>query len=115
MPAIDFFEFFRYALGTVVTIYATIVTLQSLWGWYIWLAGSDKYITLVRRYVVVQGLRLRVRAFWGDVLICILLTVTFFILWHAHHLIYDLGDRLAALKTVRNTYEPRLIQSIQPR
>src|ERR1700677_3090402 len=109
MPNIDFFDFFRYALGTVVTIYATIVTLQSLWGWYIWLAGSDKYISLVRRYVVVQGLRLRIRAFWGDVLICILLTVAFFIIWHAHHLIYDFGDRLAALKTVRNIHEPQPI------
>jgi hypothetical protein len=111
MPNIDFFDFFRYALGTVVTIYATIVTLQSLWGWYIWLAGTDKYISLVRRYVVVQGLRLRIRAFWGDVLICILLTIAFFIIWHAHHLIYDLGYKLAAIKTLRNTHELRLIQS----
>jgi hypothetical protein len=111
MPKIDFFDFFRYALGTVATIYATIVTFQSLWSWYVWLAGSDKYISLVRRYVVVQGLRLRIRAFWGDVLICILLTVTFFIIWHAHRLIYDLGDKLAALETIRNTHEPRLIQS----
>jgi hypothetical protein len=115
MPEIDFFDFFRYALGTVATIYATIVTLQSLWTWYVWLAGSDKYISLVRRYVVVQGLRLRVRAFWGDVVICGLLCITFLIIWYAHHLIYDLGDRLAALKTVRNTYEPRLIQSTESR
>jgi len=111
MPAIDFFDFFRYALGTVVTIYATIVTLQSLWSWYVWLAGSDKYISLVRRYVIVQGLRLRIRAFWGDVLICVLLTVAFFIIWHAHHLIYDLGYKLADLKALRNTHELRLIQS----
>ncbi len=115
MPEIDFFDFFRYALGTVVTIYASIVTLQSLWSWYVWLAGRDKYISLVRRYVVVHGLRLRIRAFWGDVLICILLCVTFLILCHAHRLIYDLGDRLAALKTVRNTHEPRLIQSTESR
>ena len=59
MPSIDFFNFFRYALGTVVTIYATVVTLQSLWGWYVWLAGSDKYMTMLRRYVVLHGLRLR--------------------------------------------------------
>jgi len=43
------------------------------------------------------------------------LTITFFILWHAHHLIYDLGNSLADLKTVRNTHEPRLIQSNQSR
>ena len=97
MPKIDLFNFFRYGLGWVVTIYATIITLQSLWGWYVWLAGTDKYISLVRRYIIVQGLRLRFRAFWGDVLICILLTVAFLILWHAHHVIYDLRDRVNAL------------------
>lgn len=88
MPDIDFFEFFRYFLGTVVTIYATVVTLQSLWGWYVWLAGGDKYISLVRRYVIVQGLRLRFKTFWGDVIISILLCVAFLIMWWLHVLIY---------------------------
>lgn len=91
----DLFDFFRYALATIVTIYATIVTAQSLWSWYVWLAGSEKYISMVRRYVIVQGLRMRFRTFWGDLLICILLCVAFLILWRAHILIYDLGDRLA--------------------
>ena len=59
----DPFDFFRWWLSTIVTIYATIITLQSLWGWYAWLAGSDKYMTLLRRYLVVHGLRLRFRAF----------------------------------------------------
>ena len=64
----DPFDFFRWWLGWIVTIYATVITLQSLWGWYVWLAGSDKYMTLLRRYVLVQGLRLRFRSFWGDVI-----------------------------------------------
>ena len=97
MPQIDLFNFFRLWLGWIVTIYATIITIQSLWGWYIWLAGSDKYITLLRRYVIVQGLRLRFRSFWGDVIICLLLCVAFLILWRAHYLIYDLRDRVSAL------------------
>ena len=91
MPQIDFFNFFRYALGTVVSVYATVVTLQSLWGWYVWLTGSEKHISLVRRYVIVHGLRLRFRTFWGDLLICLLLCVAFVIMWHAHMVIYDLG------------------------
>jgi hypothetical protein len=93
----DIFDFFRYALGTVATIYATVVTIQSLWGWYVWLAGSDKYITLVRRYVIVHGLRLRVRAFWGDVLVCLLLCVAFCIMMRAHWQISRLGERLAEI------------------
>ena len=94
MPDIDFFNFFRYFLGTVVTIYATVIMLQSLYGWSVWLAGSDKYMTLLRRYLLVHGLRLRFKAFCGDVIICGLLCVTFLLLWRAHGVIYDLGDTL---------------------
>src|SRR6266550_1024382 len=87
MPHIDLFNFFRYLVGTVVTIYATVITLQSLWGWYVWLAGSDKYVSLVRRYVIVHGLRLRFKSFWGDVIICALLCVVFLLLWRAHTIV----------------------------
>jgi hypothetical protein len=94
----DFFDFFRYLLGTVATVYATVVTLQSLWGWYVWLAGSDKYITMLRRYVIVHGLRMRFSTFWGDVLISLLLCVAFLLLWRAHIRIYQLGDALDGIR-----------------
>src|SRR5579884_3341091 len=97
MPRIDFFDFFRWVLAIIATIYATIITLQSLWGWYVLLSGEDKYVSMLRRYVMVHGLRLRFRAFWGDVIICLLLCVAFLILWRAHHLIYDLGARLRSV------------------
>lgn len=89
---LDFFMFFRYLLGTIVTIYATIITAQSLWGWYVWLAGRDRYMTMVRRYVIVHGLRLRFTSFWGDVVICLLLCVVFLLLFRAHVLIHDLRN-----------------------
>src|SRR6267143_1325018 len=73
MPDIDFFGFFRFWLATIVTIYASIVTLQSFRNWTSWLAGSDKYSSLLRRYLLVHGLRLRFISFWGAVLICGLL------------------------------------------
>ena len=94
IPDVDFFNFFRYALGTVVTIYATVITLQSLWGWYIWLAGSDKYMIMLRRYVIVHGLRLRFRAFWGDVIISLLLCIAFILLWQAHIAVDRLQEAL---------------------
>ena len=84
MPNVDFFQFFRYTLGTIATIYATILTLQSMWSWIVWLSGHDKYISLVRRYVIVHGLRLRVKSFWGDVIISLLLCAVFLILFYAH-------------------------------
>ena len=90
----DPFDFFRWWLGTIATIYATVITLQSLWGWYAWLAGSDRYVSLLRRYLIVHGLRLRFTAFWGDVIICCLLTVAFLMLWRAHALIYQTGYTL---------------------
>ena len=79
----DFFKFFRWWLAILVTVYASIITLQSLWGWYLWLAGSDRYTSLLRRYLLVQGLRLRFKAFWGDVIICGLLLVAFLMIWRA--------------------------------
>ena len=92
MPHIDFFHFFRVDREVVVGLYATIITLQSLYGWYIWLSGSDKYISLVRRYVIVQGLRLRFTKFWGDLLICLLLCVAMFFIWRAHVAVGQIGN-----------------------
>ncbi len=84
---VDFFDFFRYVLGTVVSIYATVVTLQSLYGWYVYLSGQGRYYSLMRRYIMLQGLRLRIKAFGGDTLICILLTVAMILLLRAHQLV----------------------------
>ncbi len=95
--SIDLFNIFRWTVGWIVTVYATVITVQSLWGWYVWFAGQDKYIGMLRRYVIVHGLRLRFSSFWGDLIISILLTVVFFQLWYAHHLIYDLDDKYAAI------------------
>jgi hypothetical protein len=101
MPDVDFFQFFRYTLGTIATIYATVVTLQSLWGWYVFLAGSDKYVAIIRRYVIVQGLRLRFKAFWGDVIISCLLCVVFYYLWKAHGEMRATFDAIHAARAAR--------------
>ena len=100
MRHLDFFIFFRYVLTVIVSIYATIVTLQSLYGWYVWLSGADKHITLVRRYVIVHGLRLRFKSFWGDVLVSVLLCVVLLLLWRAHEAVARIdpwinGNRIA--------------------
>ena len=81
MPDLDFFRFFRNALATIATVYATVITVQSLWGWYVTLAASDKYTTMLRRYLLVQGLRLRFKTFWGDAIICAL--IAFIMIWRA--------------------------------
>ena len=83
MPDLDFFRFFRNALATVATVYATVITVQSVWGWYVTLAAGDKYTTMLRRYLLVQGLRLRFKTFWGDAIICALLFIAFLMIWRA--------------------------------
>ncbi len=83
MFAGDPFRFFRFFLAVIASVYATVITLQSLWGWYVWLAGPDRYVSLVRRYVLLHGLRVRMKTFGGDALVCLLLCVAFFILWHS--------------------------------
>jgi hypothetical protein len=79
----DLFGFFRWLLGWFLTIYCIIITAQSLWGWWVWLAGNDRYMSLLRRYLIIQALRLRFRAFWGDALICLLLCAAFALIWRA--------------------------------
>jgi hypothetical protein len=95
MPEVDFFNLWRWLLFIVGTIYFLVITAQSLYGWYVWLAGGERYISLVRQYMIVQGLRLRFKTFWGDVLICLLLCVAFLLVWRAHVVIHDLGMKLA--------------------
>jgi hypothetical protein len=84
MPDYDLFHFFRLTVGWVATIYATVFTVKSLWDWYIWLASQDRYIILLRRYIIVQGLRIRVKSFVWDALLCVLLSVAFLLLSVAH-------------------------------
>ena len=103
MPDIDFFQFFRYTLGTVVTIYATILSLQSMYSWLVFLSGNHKYIVLIRRYVIVHGLRLRVKSFWGDVLVCLLLCVVFVILGYAHSEMRRMFDAYHTAKWAQQT------------
>lgn len=101
MRDLDFFIFFRYALTVVASIYVTVVTLQSLYGWYIWLSGPDKYVSLVRRYVIVHGLRLRVKSFWADVVISVLLCVVLLLLWRAHEVVARIDPWQNAHRTIK--------------
>ena len=107
MPDVDFFRFFRNALATFGTVYATVVTLQSLWGWYVWLAAGDKYTSMLRRYLLVQGLRLRFKTFWGDAIICALLFVAFVMIWRAQTTMDEVERTLVE---AREVHDARAIQ-----
>ena len=100
----DLFDLFRWLLGTVVTIYATVVTLQWGWSWWVWLtrpqAGYERHFQLLRRYLLVQGLRLRAARFGTDLLAIVGLLIIFALLFRAHLIVYDMpraGDTPAAV------------------
>jgi hypothetical protein len=60
-----------------------VITIQLGWGWYVWLRSDEMYMDLLRRYLIVQALRLKFRVFWGDALICVLLVAAFCLMWRA--------------------------------
>ncbi|HRK31135.1 MAG TPA: hypothetical protein PLD59_08660 [Tepidisphaeraceae bacterium] len=95
MPEVDFFHFFRKGVGWIATVYATVVMLQSLYGWWVYLAAGDRYTSLMRRYLLVQAVRLRFWRFAGDLAVCVLLCVAFLIIWRAHYTIYGIETALA--------------------
>ena len=90
----DLFDLFRWLLGTVVTVYATVVTCQWAWSWWVWLtrpqAGYERHFSILRRYLVLHGLRVRMRRFGGDLLVIAGLSIVFVLLFWAHMIVYDL-------------------------
>ena len=95
MPDIDLFNFFRWGLCVVVSVYCTIIIAEQTWVWYAWLMSEDRYIAILRRYLIVHGLRLRFRTFWGDVLICLLLCLVFLLLFWAHTFLHHMDQTLS--------------------
>lgn len=93
------FTFFRWLAFVFVTIYVTITTAQSLWGWYVFLWQSDRYTNLLRRYVIVHGLRLRFRSFSGDAVVCCLLCIAFLLMWKAHTHLDAIAHVMRGVKT----------------
>jgi hypothetical protein len=93
------FTFFRWLAFVFVTIYVTITTFQSLWAWYVWLWQRDRYMNILRSYVIVHGLRLRMRSFGGDAIVTVLLCVAFLLMWRAHTQLDAISHVLRGIKT----------------
>jgi hypothetical protein len=94
MPDIDLFNFYRWTLGTVVTIYATLMTVQWAVGWHKYLSQPGRGTSMLSRYLMIAGLRMSFFRLCGDLLICCLLCVIFVMLCHAHGIIADIGNRM---------------------
>ena len=66
LRSFDLFEAWRFVLAVACTVYAAIVMLRWMSGWYDYLYASDRGRATLRRYAVVQLLRLRARRFLGE-------------------------------------------------
>jgi hypothetical protein len=62
MPDIDIFDFWRYLLSLVVTIYVLVYTARTLWGYTCWFRTSRRY-SVMGHYALVLLLRARIRRF----------------------------------------------------
>ncbi|RYG80706.1 hypothetical protein EON77_08025 [bacterium] len=98
----DLFAIFRWLGFVFVTIYVTITTAQSLIGWYKFLWQRDRYIDLLRSYVIAHALRMRLSSFGGDAMICVLLSVAFLLMWRVHIRLNELNVALERTYAVRH-------------
>ena len=74
----DPFYLFRYLLCVVCAIYAVARTGQTLLRWQRWLWADGRSQAFVRRYLMAQLVRVRLRRFGFDVLQIVFLLV---VLW----------------------------------
>lgn len=82
MPGFDAFHFFRYLLAVFVTSYAVIAMGQFVRQWRRDTAAAAREEALLRTYLVVHLLRVRIRPFLRDLLeIAALLVVLLILIW----------------------------------
>ncbi len=81
---IDLFYFWRWILCVVCTIYWLVRLGQSFWNWYHYLWADARSALLMRKYLVVQVLRLRVHRFTLEALQIVALVALFFAITWAH-------------------------------
>ncbi len=80
----DLFYFWRWILVIVCTIYWAVRLGQSLWGWYLYLWADYRPAALMRKYLVIQALRIRVHRFTLELIQIVALLVLFGAVTYAH-------------------------------
>lgn len=81
---LDLFQFWRFLLVVVCTIYAGIVTIRSAWGWAVLLAEPRKATMLLRQYLILHMLRVRFGPFARELTLIGLLIVAMVLLVRFH-------------------------------
>ena len=82
MPEIDLFAFYRRLLLIVVGTYGVIRLILFIWRWRASSLTAARPEALLRRWVELSALRLRVRRFTLDTLqILLLMAILGYVLW----------------------------------
>lgn len=66
MLRFDLFEFYRFLLALLVLVHCVVKLVSFVYRWYAF-DSRYRWAPLVRRYVVVQLLRIRVRRFLFEI------------------------------------------------
>jgi len=82
--SIDLFYFWRWLLCVICTIYWAVQLGQSLWRWYQYLWADYRPAALMRKYIVVQFLRIRLHRFTLELVQIAVLVLSFLAVTWAH-------------------------------
>ncbi|NLX03596.1 MAG: hypothetical protein GXY33_00475 [Phycisphaerae bacterium] len=78
----DPFFFFRRILVIFATLYSGLILARAGWRWFKYLYFPDRSRQLLRRYLFIQLMRVRLRRFGGDLLqIAGLLAIMGLVIW----------------------------------
>lgn len=98
----DLFEFYRALLFLIMTVYAAVMTvvmvLNAAWLY----AGTDRTAAMVRNYVIVLLLRMRVSVFRSELLQIVALSALFIYLVYLHDWSHFGGLPIPGVKTVKH-------------
>ena len=82
---LDLFFLFRRALVTVCTVYAAVRLGAAAWRWVDYLSGSQRETVLLRRYIIIQLVRLRLHRFTFELAQILVLAAAFLYVVWLHH------------------------------
>lgn len=82
MPDVDLFALYRRVLLILVGTYTVIKLLQFIWRWRVDTLAAARPEALLRRWVELSALRVRMRRFTLDVLqLVVLAVILVYIVW----------------------------------
>jgi hypothetical protein len=78
MTGLQLFDLYRKLLLIVFSTYGTVKLVNFVWRWQLATRRASRHEALLRRYLFLTLLRVRLRRFWLDALQILLLCVVLF-------------------------------------